>query len=180
MGVGYNPDTDNNWGATWKAIAAGNGITVTSLFCWNTAGLCWGGWAIGRNPGTGGLTYTIPAGYNFMKVDFQCLFNGIIYAYYNGVKIADAHPGQFYSLSFPVVPGKQLYFGIGPANGGISKDLKITLQLLCDTYVTHECNASQDVSCQVCKLCSPGFYANNTCSTNYGNDRLDTQCAPVV
>ena len=44
-------------------------------------------------------------------------------------------------------------------------------------YVKQECNASRDVICQECQTCAPGFYANNTCGTNYSNDRLDTQCA---
>ena len=45
-------------------------------------------------------------------------------------------------------------------------------------YVHKECNASRDVICQECQTCGPGFYANNTCGTNYSNDRLDTQCVP--
>jgi hypothetical protein len=27
------------------------------------------------------------------------------------------------------------------------------------------------------ETCRPGFFANNTCGANYGNDRLDTQCS---
>jgi hypothetical protein len=45
-------------------------------------------------------------------------------------------------------------------------------------FVKHECNATRDVICQECKTCTPGFYANNTCGPQYGNDRLDTQCVP--
>ena len=40
-----------------------------------------------------------------------------------------------------------------------------------------ECNASRDVVCQQCQMCSARFYANNTCGVSYANDRLDTQCA---
>jgi hypothetical protein len=63
-------------------------------------------------------------------------------------------------------------------NGDIGKNIKITLQDACVTYVRHECNASRDVICQQCQTCLPGFYANNTCGTNYSNNRLDTQCVP--
>lgn len=43
-------------------------------------------------------------------------------------------------------------------------------------FVRHECNASRDVICQECQICSARFYANNTCGVSYANDRLDTQC----
>jgi len=45
-------------------------------------------------------------------------------------------------------------------------------------YVRQECNASRDVICEKCQTCGPGFYDNNTCGANYGNDRIDTQCVP--
>jgi len=45
-------------------------------------------------------------------------------------------------------------------------------------FVKQGCNASRDVICQECQTCTPGFYVNNTCGTNYSNNRLDTQCVP--
>jgi len=44
-------------------------------------------------------------------------------------------------------------------------------------YVEKECNSSHDVICKECQMCGVGFFDNNTCGVNYGNDRLDTQCA---
>jgi hypothetical protein len=44
-------------------------------------------------------------------------------------------------------------------------------------YVRNECNTSRDVICQECQTCGPASYVNNTCGANYGNYRLDTQCA---
>jgi len=55
-------------------------------------------------------------------------------------------------------------------------NLKITLQKCRKSYVQQECNASRNVICEHCIECANGFYANNTCGANYGNDRLDTEC----
>jgi len=61
-------------------------------------------------------------------------------------------------------------------DGMIGENLKITMKRCLQTYVQQECNASRDVICPECQKCKPGFYANNTCSANYNNNRLDTQC----
>lgn len=59
--------------------------------------------------------------------------------------------------------------------GGLCTRAGVTVDIM-RLFVMQECNASRDVICQKCQTCGPGFYANNTCGTNYGNDRLDTQC----
>ena len=139
------------------------------------------------SPETAYFQMTLPSAYNHVEVSFQCVsithcvleIDGVIKA----TATASSTPLPPYGLYLSPVtiykqdytPGQKL---IVYEKGILGRDLKITLRRTCDAYVRHECNASRDVICQECQTCGPGFYANNTCGTNYSNDRLDTQCVP--
>ena len=121
----------------------------------------------------GWIQLTLPSKYDYLTVNYRkaCCSDPIT-LYINGVAKHSTTGSSQYSQQ--ITPGSVLR--IEETNSAIGTDLKIQLQRFCDTYVRHECNASRDVICQECQTCGPGFYANNTCGTNYSNDRLDTQC----
>ena len=130
----------------------------------------------------GWFNLPLPSEYNIVQVDFYTPWPyGFVVLQIDGVDKAQTTspstgPTTIYTQNY--VPGQILR--LYETGGVIGSALKITLSKFGDTYVRHECNASRDVICHDCQTCGPGFYDNNTCGADYGNDRLDTQCVPCA
>jgi len=118
----------------------------------------------------------LPAGYDYVTVIYSNSFTNDVNLLINGVTVSTAstYTTKTYSQAITTPATVTLYENIG----FIGTQWSITLSRNCDFYVQQECNASRDVICQECQTCKAGFFANNTCGENYGNDRLDTQCVP--
>jgi hypothetical protein len=119
------------------------------------------------------IDFTLPSGYSFVEIDAPAFHQSGMQLYIGGV-----HYGYCDSqckVIAPYKPGDKVR--LLEDWSVIPYAIKISVfNIFNNVYVLQECNASRDVICQVCQTCGPGFYANNTCGINYGNDRLDTQC----
>jgi len=131
--------------------------------------------------GSSQIDFPVPAGYTYVTVLYiNSFYAGEVYLLINGVTVgvapASSSSPQWRTHSQSITTPTTIT--LLEYNGVIGKSFKITLSRDSEYYVKHECNASRDVICQECQTCGPGFFANNTCGTNYSNDRLDTQCVP--
>ena len=121
---------------------------------------------------------TLPPGYGLLEVTFYAACAGNVVLSIDGVTKATSYGDTVvYQQKYSAGQILKIQEFSPGHDGGIGKNLKITLRNPCDKYVERECNASRDVICQECQVCAAGFYVNNTCGASYGNDRLDTQCA---
>jgi hypothetical protein len=168
-------------GQPWKDYAAAIGFPPSTMFSWDSG--C-GGW-MGQWNNNAWMQGTLPPEYSSLEVTFYAACAnagsavGTVVLSIDGVPKATSYGDTVvYKQKYSAGQILRIQEFSAYHNGGIGKNLKITLQDACVTYVRHECNASRDVICQQCQTCRPGFYANNTCGANYSNDRLDTQCVP--
>ena len=130
----------------------------------------------GISGNVGSFQLTLPGPYNYLTVNYRhaCCSDPVT-LWINGVAKDSVSGFQSKEYSQEITPGSVLR--IQETNSAIGTDLRIQLRESCKIYVKNECNASRDVICQECQTCGLGFYANNTCGVNHGNDRLDTECA---
>ena len=121
---------------------------------------------------------TLPAGYTYLEVTFYAACAGNVVLSIDGVSKAISYGNTVvYQQKYSAGQILRLQEFSPDQQGGIGNFLKIRLYNPCTIlYVKNECIASRDVICQECQRCGLGFYDNNTCGINYGNDRLDTQC----
>ena len=182
--IGDIPYYDANWnmpGAIqkWINYAESKGATVHG-FTGEGGGGLWGS--------MGFIQFTLPAGYNWFYLTVphpNVLRINLDIGLRVFINDMDVHkcmpPGCDYKREYTPLQRLKVM-----ATGGIM-GYDFILRVYSSTtgamateilYVRQECNASRDVICQECQKCGPGFFANNTCGVNYGNDRLDTQCVP--
>jgi hypothetical protein len=146
----------------WKDYAAAIGFPSSSMFSWHTS--C-GGW-MGVWNNHAWIQGTLPPGYSFLEVTFYAACAdagddvGKVVLSIDGVPKATSYGDTVvYQQKYSAGQILRIQEFSAYHNGGIGKNLKITLQDACDIYVRHECNASRDVICQQCQTCGPGFYA---------------------